>query len=125
MRRNILLFCLLNSFIIKAQNISFSHFTLEHNLPAQFLMQDSKGYIWIGSDGVFRFDGLTTKRFVHDSKNANSLVNNTIRNIAEDKDGTIWIGTQRGISHYYPTKDSFENFTYLNVDAKKIQFSIR
>jgi ligand-binding sensor domain-containing protein/two-component sensor histidine kinase len=102
-------------FFLQAQNINFGHFTLDHNLPAKFLMQDSKGYIWIGSDGVFRFDGLTTKRFVHDSKNANSLINNSIRNIAEDKNGTIWIGAQNGVSHYYPVKDSFENFT-----AKKI-----
>jgi ligand-binding sensor domain-containing protein/two-component sensor histidine kinase len=115
MRNLLLLLYLLSCFFVKAQTINFGHFALEHNLPAQFLMQDSKGYIWIGSDGVFRFDGLTTKRFVHDSKNSNSLINNSIRNIAEDKDGTIWIGTQNGVSHYYPIKDSFENFT-----AKKI-----
>src|SRR5690348_10517744 len=117
MRKHLLLIFLFKSFLTEAQNFSFSHFALEHNLPAQFLMQDSKGYIWIGSDGIFRFDGLGTKRFVHDLKNPNSLINNTVRNIVEDKDETIWIGTQRGISHYYPAKDSFENFTYLNVDA--------
>ena len=116
MRNLLLLLYLLSCFITKAQTINFNHFTLEHNLPVQFLMQDSKGYIWIGSDGVFRFDGLTTKRFVHNSKNSNSLINNSIKNIAENKDGTIWIGTQRGISHYYPLKDSFENFTSKDLN---------
>jgi ligand-binding sensor domain-containing protein/two-component sensor histidine kinase len=116
MRNLLQLLCLL-PFFLQAQNINFGHFTLDHNLPAKFLMQDSKGYIWIGSDGVFRFDGLTTKRFVHDSKNINSLINNGIKNITAGKDGTIWIGTQRGISHYYPSKDSFENFTSKNFNA--------
>ncbi|HVX25361.1 MAG TPA: two-component regulator propeller domain-containing protein [Parafilimonas sp.] len=113
--RNLLLLLCFSPCFLQGQTINFSHFALEHNLPARFLMQDSKGYIWIGSDGVFRFDGITTKRFVHDSKNANSLINNVVRNIAEDKDGTIWIGTQHGVSHYYPAKDSFENFTANDI----------
>jgi ligand-binding sensor domain-containing protein/two-component sensor histidine kinase len=119
MKKYLLLLCLLYSFLLNAQSINFSHFTLEHNLPAQFLMQDSRGYIWIASEGVFRFDGLTTKRFVHDSKSPNSLVDNNVKNIVEDKDGTIWIAAQRGISHYYPPKDLFENFNFNNVDAKQ------
>ncbi len=103
---------------LSAQSLNFSHFTLEHNLPVDFLMQDSKGYLWMSSKGVFRFDGLTTKRFVHNIKNANSLIDNNVHNIVEDKEGTIWIATQSGISHYFPIKDSFENFTSVNVDAK-------
>lgn len=118
--RNLLLLLYFSSCVLQAQTINFSHFALEHNLPAQFLMQDSKGYLWIASDGVFRFDGITTRRFVHDSKNANSLINNVARNIVEDKDGTIWIGTQRGISHYYPAKDSFENFTVNDINTSQL-----
>ena len=96
--------------------LNFSHFTLDNNLYAHTLMRDSKGYLWIGSDGLFRYDGVSTRRFIHDPKNNNSLVSNTVKSIVEDKKGRIWVGTIKGISCYDPSKDSFTNYEYDNND---------
>jgi ligand-binding sensor domain-containing protein len=103
---------------------AFNHFTLDNNLFAHTLMRDSKGYLWIGSDGLFRYDGINTKHFVHDPKNSHSLVSNIIKNIAEDKKGHIWIGTLKGISCYDPTTDSFENYEYEDNDPKLLRLRL-
>lgn len=91
---------------------AFSHFTLDNNLYAHVLLRDSKGYLWIGSDGLFRYDGINLKHFIHDPKNNNSLVSDVVKSIAEDKNGRIWIATIKGISCYNPVTDSFTNYEY-------------
>lgn len=62
------------------------------------VMRDSTGTLWIGTegDGVFRIhDGVQmqyTKR--------NGLVNDFIRAFLEGRDGSIWIGTDEGVSRW-------------------------
>ncbi|MBS1520301.1 MAG: hypothetical protein JST50_04855 [Bacteroidetes bacterium] len=97
---------------------AFSHFTLDNNLYAHVLMRDSKGYLWIGSDGLFRYDGVNLKHFIHDPKNNNSLVSDIVKSIIEDKKGRIWIGAIKGISCYDPATDSFTNYEYISDNPK-------
>ncbi len=59
------------------------------------IFQDSKGWIWIGTDfGVSRFDGYTFKAFTFNSESGRALSNALIRTIYEDSSGIIWIGTE-------------------------------
>jgi len=97
---------------------AFSHFTLDNNLYAHVLMRDSKGYLWVGSDGLFRYDGVNLKHFIHDPKNNNSLVSDIVKSIAEDKKGRIWIGAIKGVSCYDPATDSFTNYEYAGDNPK-------
>ncbi|MBW8049416.1 MAG: SpoIIE family protein phosphatase [Cytophagales bacterium] len=78
---------------------SFKTFTSENGLTQNqivALFQDSKGYIWLGSNGggVARYDGV---KFVNYSAKE-GLINNTVWSIIEDKTGNIWVGTEGGIS---------------------------
>ena len=103
-----------------AQPFAFSHYKLGRGLPANLLMQDKKGFLWIGSDGLFKFDGINATYFYNDPKIPNSLVNNSIESLAEDTDGTIWIGTLNGISHYNPSSNSFNNYIHNDNDSTSI-----
>lgn len=96
--------------------LSFSHLSLINNLHPQVLMRDSKGFLWIGSDGLFQYDGVGIRRFIHDPKNNNSLVSNIVKSLVEDKKGRIWIGTIKGISCYDPATGSFTNYEYDGND---------
>lgn len=107
--------CLANA---QTTPFAFSHFTLDNNLYAHILMRDSKGYLWIGSDGLFRYDGVNLKHFIHDPKNNNSLVSDIVKSIAEDKKGRIWVGSIKGISCYDPASDSFTNYEYAGDNPK-------
>ena len=62
------------------------------------IFQDSNGYYWFGStqEGVALFDGQSFQYFTVN----HGLSNNQIHSIQEGKNGTIWFGTQNGVSSY-------------------------
>ncbi|MDP1725937.1 MAG: histidine kinase [Bacteroidota bacterium] len=61
-------------------------------------MQDSKGYIWFGTDkGACRFDGTRFEIFTV----AEGLSDNSVLGMIEDKMGRIWFRTMNGKLCYY------------------------
>jgi len=60
--------------------------------------QDAQGALWIGTqnDGVYRDDGHGLTRFTRE----NGLANDQVRDILEDRDGTVWIVTAEGVSRW-------------------------
>ena len=86
---------------------------------------DNKGRLWLttehtkleaasqdssqGGYGVLRYDPVTqtwTQVTV-----ANGLAHNRIYDIAEDRDGSLYFATYRGLSHYNPTTQIWTTFT--------------
>lgn len=62
--------------------------------------KDSHGYVWAASRvGAFRFKGGKAER-LHSNE---SLSDDFVRSIYQDKDGDIWIGTFRGLNYLYKT----------------------
>ena len=61
-----------------------------HNLGAQTLLQDSRGFLWVGTqNGLYQFDGRTfTGFFVRDG-----VPGDYISSIAEAPNGEIWLST--------------------------------
>lgn len=79
----------------------YQQFTEQNGLPSNYLnclFQDSKGFIWIGSDkGLTRFDGINFKTYTTDD----GLSGNMILDIEEDASGNLWIGTfERGLCRF-------------------------
>jgi ligand-binding sensor domain-containing protein/serine phosphatase RsbU (regulator of sigma subunit) len=71
---------------------------IEGGLPANSVYavrQTLDGYIWIGtSDGLVRFDSLNFELF--NKRKISKLMDNDIRALYEDRNGTLWIGTDSG-----------------------------
>ncbi len=67
-------------------------------VSARVVFEDTKGVLWIGSndEGVARIDGDNITMFTTE----NGLPNNSIRDIIEDKQGNIWIGTASGVTYF-------------------------
>jgi diguanylate cyclase (GGDEF)-like protein len=63
------------------------------------LMVDHRGWLWLGQDaGVSVYDGRAWRSFTQDD---GLIWNDTDTNgLTEDPDGSIWIGTSGGISHF-------------------------
>lgn len=84
-----------------AQTTYLQHFNTKNGLPSNncyYTLQDSKGYIWIGSDaGVSRFDGKLFENFSIDD----GLPDNQILQMREDKSGKIWFLALNGQLSYY------------------------
>ncbi|GEM_PF-3109747 len=69
--------------------------------------QDKLGQVWITTrDGLSRYDGEEFKLLRHQKENKNSISNNGILCIEEDKDGFICVGTSFGLT-YNPKKKIF------------------
>jgi len=93
------------------------------------ILQDSKGYIWIGHDkGLTRYNGSDFKNY---SSNMNQ--SRALSNIEEDKFGRIWCQNFSG-EIFYTESDSLHEFrkfgstgNYLNVSIfnKKQILSVR
>lgn len=93
--------------LIIISTCSYSHeyylknFSINEGLPSSesyCVFQDSKGFIWIGTDmGVSRYDGYTFKNFTTED----GLVDNTVFAFSEDSKGRIWFSSFSGKICYY------------------------
>lgn len=94
----------LMSIISYSQNSVLKHYGVSQGLPSSecyWIMQDSKGYMWIATDaGVVKYDGYKFKTY----NSSKGLPDNTVFKIHEDKYGRIWFATYSGQMAYYSHK---------------------
>lgn len=110
----VILFFLLLTQLVSGIHFSFRHYKVESGLSENSVfcsLQDQKGFMWFGTkDGLNRFDGQKFQTFHHQTNDDNSIGNNFIRSLYEDKHNTLWVGTERGVYLYNYTKNSFRFF---------------
>ncbi len=99
------------------ENLWFERIGFDQGLANEIvtsLLQDSKGYIWIGTvSGLFKYDGYSFKRYQFDPLDSNSLSQNYIYTIWEDPQSSIWVSTFEGLCKF----DRFtEKFTRYKPD---------
>ena len=87
--------------VLYSQQYFFRRYSVEEGLPQSSifcLLQDSRNYIWMGTDGggLSRFDGVKFDTFTK----ADGLSDNVVRSLFEDSRGNIWIGTANGLTLY-------------------------
>ena len=102
------------SYASMVENYNFKNITIEDGLSqstVETIYQDSKGYIWIGTnDGLDRYNGYEFKYYKHDKDDKNSIPNNYIVDIIEDKKGYIWVSTINGLSRIDSDTDEIKNY---------------
>src|SRR5579859_554751 len=60
------------------------------------LFQDRDGFIWIGTQsGLYRYDGADVTRFT----TADGLPSDFVDQIGQAPNGTLWIGTRKGVAY--------------------------
>lgn len=85
---------------------------------ANCIIQDNKGYIWIGTqDGLNKFDGYRFTVYRGQKPDKTSLSDNLIYSLCTDGDSGLWIATQRGLSRYRYKTNDFETFKADPDDA--------
>lgn len=112
------LFCVLFSLVCLtetvAQQYNFQSYSVQDGLPQSSvfsMLQDSRGYLWLGTlgGGVSRFDGESFEVF----DMGTGLAGNMIRCIFEDDGGNLWFGSEQGLSLY----DGFRFYTISEADG--------
>jgi signal transduction histidine kinase/ligand-binding sensor domain-containing protein/DNA-binding NarL/FixJ family response regulator len=109
----------------KNKNNSVEINVIDHLLPGNRITDiylDSHSNIWTGSrfNGLYKvnvtdqFD-LLISSYTHDPEKLNTLSNDRIGCIYEDRQGIIWIGTSEdGINKYDPSTRGFQKWSRLN-----------
>jgi len=99
-----------------SQQYIFTNYSINNGLSQSVvncIFQDSKGYIWIGTqNGLNRFNGETFDVYSYNPADTSSISNNWIYSIAEDVDGNLWIGTKGGLNQYLSTQNKFRRIAY-------------
>ncbi len=111
-------FCTTNSFAqltIEIDNTTrFENLSVDQGLSSRYntcIHQDSYGFVWIGTqNGLNLYDGMDFTIFRSQDNNPNSLPDNYIYKILEDKDSTLWICSEYGLSRYNRASEDFTNF---------------
>jgi signal transduction histidine kinase/ligand-binding sensor domain-containing protein/ActR/RegA family two-component response regulator len=95
----------------KGARLEWTHFSRQNGLrsdQALFLGVDARGWIWVGTDnGVDVYDGTEWRHYgpgdglVWPDCNGDAFY--------ADSDGTVWIGTSRGLSHFLRPESSVED----------------
>jgi PAS domain S-box-containing protein len=98
-------------------SVRFHSISVEDGLSqptVRALLQDRRGFIWIGTlDGLNRSDGNRIRVFRHRPGDAGSLSDNHVSALLEDEAGILWIGTAGGgLNRYDPAQDRFEHFRH-------------
>ena len=95
---------------------NFSHFFSHHRqVTVKDIFQDSKHRIWLGTTtGLYLINPVdgSFKIFRHRTKDKNSLSDDFIFRIEEDKHGKLWVGTKNGLNRFDPETNTFT--TYFN-----------
>jgi len=100
----------------------FKHYKADDGLAhnsVRSIMQDKKGFIWIGTrGGLNRFDGYTFKTYKNNKNKFGYIGNDIILDITEDHNGVLWIGTGKGVFNYNPHTEVFTKLSgskgYIN-----------
>ena len=62
------------------------------NSQVNYLFQDSRGFIWIGTSyGLNRYDGYRFRTYYSDPNDSTTLRSNYVDQIWEDSDGKLWL----------------------------------
>ena len=86
------------------------------DLPGTTLVQGQDGRLWFGlsQDGVIKVQSGKVTRYT----TADGLTDNRIESMLAARDGTIWVGTRRGASHWDGTKwQGWEDLGYPDPDG--------
>lgn len=113
---------------ISKDKINFLNITMSNGLSSNIInciFQDSKGYIWIGTeDGLNQYDGNTVKVYNYENGREDSISSTYITSIAEDKNGYIWVGTYGGLNIIDSETEKVVNYVNKNTLSNNIITSI-
>ena len=79
------------------------------------IAKDRSGNLWLGTrgNGLVRFDPRSdrTTTYAHDASNPRSLNHDRITALRVDRDGSLWIATDFGLSRWEPATEDFSTFS--------------
>ncbi len=108
---------------IFSQNYHFKEFHKQEslsNIQVSNFFQDSFGFLWIAtSDGLNRYDGSSVKIYKNKQGDPNSLPDNDVNRIIEDKDRNLWVSCFNSIGKLDRNTDKFIKYSLDHFGFKR------
>ena len=81
------------------------------------ILPDAAGFLWVASlSGLYQFDprtGQVTRTYQHDATQGDSLSNNRVSTLYQDRGGVLWVGTsEAGLNLYNPRQANFAHYRH-------------
>jgi len=100
--------------------LEFKHLSEQDGLPhrgVNCIIQDRKGFMWFGSQGLCKYDGYRVKVY----KPKTEFMRYNVTAICEDREGMLWVGTLwAGIARFDPTTEQFTVYQYDPNDSNSL-----
>lgn len=90
------------------------------------ILPASENEIWFGSqgNGLFRLNvengDSTISHYENNAYEPTSITSNIVNSIFSDRTGSVWVGTQDGLSYFDPIKLGFQHYTYKYGDEHSL-----
>ncbi len=115
----VLLFFLFWISALFAQNrIDFDKLSIDDGFTsskANAILQDNKGFIWIGTwNGLNRYDGYQCEIFRPSYHDSTTISNREVVELMQDHQGNIWIGTSSGLNCLDPSTKKLKRYPFEN-----------
>ncbi|MEC3906543.1 two-component regulator propeller domain-containing protein [Tamlana sp. 2201CG12-4] len=106
-------------------NFAITHFKLPIETTVHAILEDSYGFVWIGStNGLWRYDGGNFKNYIKNENNKTSITDNNISCLFEDSQKTLWVGTYGGgLLKYNRNCDCFQQFIHDEQNPESLSFN--
>ncbi len=91
---------------------------IPHHIFYTCLFEDTKGYIWAGTwrDGLYYYHPKTGEKGFFAAKNdGKGLPSNRVTYIQEDRQQTVWVGTEEGLCCYDATERVFRQINFKSL----------
>jgi len=110
------------------QSVHFNTISLKDGLSQNTvtsMIQDRRGYVWIGTnDGLNRFDGHDFIVFRDSKQDSTSLSSRSITALYQDDEGMLWVGTTFGLNKFNPKTFKTEKYFHWFEDSLTISSNL-
>ena len=106
-------------------SIPGNEYSLADNVAFSLYYDQDNDILWAGTwgNGISILDsyGQHVQKFLNNPENPNSLNDNDVFALHEDREGNIWIGTEGGgLNRYNPISETFTEFRHDPGDAQSL-----
>jgi signal transduction histidine kinase/ligand-binding sensor domain-containing protein len=100
--------------IVNRSDVRFRKLSNPQNLSqvrVHSIVQDDQGFLWFATwNGLNRYDGYKFKVFKHEAGDDSTLSGTHIFALFRDRDGGLWVGTDRFLDRFNPQTETFQHY---------------